>query len=63
MEQLVVDWKGLKKIGLPLSRVHVWRMMKAGTFPKAFKLGPHRNSHPVWWYSEVTDWLKTHANF
>jgi hypothetical protein len=49
MEQQVVDWKGLKAIGIPYCRAHIWREMKARRFPQAFKLGKHRNSHPVWW--------------
>lgn len=62
MEQVVVDWKGLKALGVPYSRAHIWRMMDAGRFPRAFKLGSHRNAHPVWWLSDITDWLKAHAN-
>jgi predicted DNA-binding transcriptional regulator AlpA len=62
MEEVqVVDWKGLKALGIPYSRAHIWRMMKAGTFPQAFKLGKHRNSHPVWWLKELIVWLKAHA--
>jgi Prophage CP4-57 regulatory protein (AlpA) len=45
-EHTVVDWKGVKAIGVPYSRTHIWRMMDAGDFPRAFKLGKHRNSHP-----------------
>ena len=62
MEKLVVDWKGLKSIGIPYSRAHIWRLMAAGEFPRAFKLGPHHNSHPVWWIEEVLAWLHTHAS-
>ncbi len=62
MEQQVVDWKGLKALGIPYSRAHIWRLMSAGDFPRAFKLGKHRNSHPVWWLSEITEWLKAYAS-
>lgn len=62
MEQQVVDWKGLKAIGIPYSRAHIWREMRAGRFPQAFKLGKHRNSHPVWWLYEILDWLTAHAS-
>ena len=62
MEQQVVDWKGLKAIGVPYSRAPIWRMMDAGDFPRAFKLGKHRNSHPVWWLTEIFEWLKAHAS-
>jgi Prophage CP4-57 regulatory protein (AlpA) len=46
MNDRVVDWKGLK-LDIPYSRTHIWRMMAAGDFPQFFKLGKHRNSHPV----------------
>ena len=62
MDQLVVDWKGLKTLGVPYSRAHVWRLMGTGEFPQSFKLGPHRNSHPVWWLSDITAWFQAHAN-
>ena len=62
MEQQVVDWKGLKGLGIPYSRAHIWRLMDSGEFPRAFKLGKHRNSHPVWWLTEILGWLKAHAS-
>lgn len=62
MEQQVVDWKGLKALGIPYSRAHIWRLMRSRLFPQAFKLGTHRNSHPVWWLCEVTEWLQAHAS-
>jgi len=58
----VVNWKGLKALGIPYSRAHVWRLMSAGEFPKAFKLGNHRNSPPVWWLKEVFEWLDVRAS-
>jgi predicted DNA-binding transcriptional regulator AlpA len=57
----VVNWKGLKALGIPYSRAHIWRLMAAGRFPKAFKLGPYRSSPPVWWLSEVIEWLEAQA--
>ena len=56
----VINWKGLKQLGWPYSRAHTWRMMKAGTFVRCFKLGEHRNSHPVWRLKTVLDWLANH---
>ena len=52
-ERLLVSWADLRKMGWPYSRTHTWRMMKAGKFPEAVKLGDDRNSHPVWVYAEV----------
>jgi predicted DNA-binding transcriptional regulator AlpA len=45
---LIVGWKGLKTLGWPYSRAHTWRLMAAGNFPQAVKLGDDRNSHPMW---------------
>jgi predicted DNA-binding transcriptional regulator AlpA len=61
-ENAVVDWKGIKsRFGVPYSRAHIWRMMKARTFPQCFKLGKHRNSHPVWWVRDIIAWLTSYA--
>jgi predicted DNA-binding transcriptional regulator AlpA len=52
-KRLLVDWKGLKQLGWPYSRAHTWRLMEAESFPRCFKLGKHRNSHPVWWLADI----------
>jgi predicted DNA-binding transcriptional regulator AlpA len=54
----VVNWKGIKALGIPYSRTHVWRLVASGEFPKPFKLGSHRNSPPVWRLQSVLDWLE-----
>lgn len=61
--QLLVDWKGLKKMGWPYSRQHTWRMMddERDPFPRSFKLGKHRNSHPVWYLRDVRAYLLAHG--
>jgi predicted DNA-binding transcriptional regulator AlpA len=57
----VVNFRGLKSLGIPYSRAHIWRLMRRGEFPSCFKLGSHRNSPPVWWLSEVIEWLEARA--
>lgn len=59
--RLLVDWKGLVAMGWPYSRVHTWRMMRAGEFAQACKLGKHRNSHPVWRLHDVIEWFRTYG--
>jgi predicted DNA-binding transcriptional regulator AlpA len=59
---VVVDWKGLKRLGWPLSRSHTWRLMydpdyEVIRFPRCFNLGSHRNSRPVWRVKEVLAYL------
>ena len=57
----VVNWKALKALGIPCCRAHICRLMAAGKFPRAFKLGDFPNSPPVWWLSEVIEWLEERA--
>lgn len=57
----IVNFKGLKAIGIPYSRAHIWRLMAARLFPQAFKLGTHRNSPPVWYLGEIIDWIDLKA--
>jgi predicted DNA-binding transcriptional regulator AlpA len=53
LKDRMVDWKTLKAIGWPYSRQHTWRLMAAGRFPQAYKLGSHRNSRVVWKLSDL----------
>lgn len=57
----VANFRGLKALGIPYIRAHIWRLMHAGEFPQCFKLGNHRNSPPVWWLRELIEWLETKA--
>jgi predicted DNA-binding transcriptional regulator AlpA len=63
---LIVDWKGLRKLGWPLSRAHTWRMMYdpnygENRFPACRKLGAHRSSRVVWRVNEVLAYFETHG--
>ena len=58
IKPLIVDWKGLKRMGWPYCRAHTWRLMfdpdyADDAFPACRKLGKHVNSHPVWRVSDV----------
>jgi predicted DNA-binding transcriptional regulator AlpA len=57
----VVNFRGIKALGIPYSRAHIWRLMAAGEFPQSFKLGPHRGSPPVWWLRDIIEWLEAKA--
>jgi predicted DNA-binding transcriptional regulator AlpA len=57
----VVNFKGIKALGIPYCRNHIMRLMKAGRFPRAFKLGEHRGSPLVWWLHEIIEWLERKA--
>ena len=63
---LIVDWKGLKKLGWCYSRAHTWRLMfdpEYGDrrFPACRKLGKHPNAHPVWRMSEILAYFESHG--
>ena len=58
----VLDWKGLKALGVPYERTHIRRMMKAGQFPQSFALGTGRRCKVVWYVSEVHIWLLERAS-
>jgi predicted DNA-binding transcriptional regulator AlpA len=60
-ERLITDWRGLKRMGWPFSRAHTWRLMAAGAFPQAHKLGRHRNSHPMWRVREILTHFEAHG--
>jgi len=51
----VVNFRGIKALGIPYSRAHVWRLMAAAEFPQCFKLGAHRNSPPVWCLRDIDE--------
>jgi prophage regulatory protein len=50
----LLDYQGLRAKGFPYSRTHLWRLVKAGKFPKPVKLGDGaRNA----WVEEEIDAL------
>lgn len=59
--RIIVSWKELKQLGWPYSRAHTWRMMRDGRFAQCFKLGGHRNAHPVWRLQDVLGWLESYG--
>jgi predicted DNA-binding transcriptional regulator AlpA len=60
-QRLLVDWKALKQLGWSYSRAHTWRLMASNGFPQSFKLGGHRNSHPVWKLKDILNYFETHG--
>ena len=58
---LIVDWKGLKKVGWPFCRAETDRGEKDGRYPKSRKLGTHRNSRRVWRISDVLAYFEAHG--
>lgn len=48
----LISSKELRQL-IPYSLMHIWRMEKAGRFPRRISLGPNR---VAWSLSEVADW-------
>lgn len=53
-----IDWRTLVRIGFPYCRAHVYRLMAAGRFPRAHKLGDHRSSRIVWQMADIQAWAE-----
>jgi hypothetical protein len=57
----LVDYKGLKALGIRYSKVHLGRLEEMTMFPRSFKLADHRNSPRVWKLCEVFEWIDARA--
>jgi prophage regulatory protein len=42
MSQVLIPYRNLKAKGVPYSKPHLWRLEKAGKFPKRVPIGPSR---------------------
>ena len=52
----LLPYDALKEKGILYSKAHLWRLVKAGTFPKPIKLGAGRNA---WVESELDRWIES----
>jgi hypothetical protein len=57
----LVDYKGLKALGIRYSKVHLGRLEAAARFPYSFKLEDYRNSPRVWKLGEIFEWIDGRA--
>jgi predicted DNA-binding transcriptional regulator AlpA len=55
----LLSFEGLRERGWPYSKVHTWRLIKAGKFPQPKKLGLGDNGKNVWTEEEYDAALKT----
>jgi prophage regulatory protein len=53
----LLDYEGLKLKGFGYSRAHLWRLIKAGRFPKPVKLG--LGSRNVWVEQEIDSFIES----
>ena len=61
LEQLLVNRKQLRQLGICLSFAHIDRLEKRGKFPRRIKLGRFRESRVVWRYNEIVAWIDERA--
>jgi prophage regulatory protein len=50
----LLDDDGLKAKGVTYTKVHLWRLVKAGKFPPPIKIGNGRNA---WVDHEIDQWI------
>jgi prophage regulatory protein len=54
MSVALIPFEGLKAKGVTLGRCQVWRLEKAGKFPKHINISTNRTA---WIESEVDEWI------
>jgi predicted DNA-binding transcriptional regulator AlpA len=57
-ERLLVDWKKLKELGWPYSRMHTYRLIAQGKFPQPKKFGNHPGARVAWRWPEVRPYFE-----
>jgi prophage regulatory protein len=55
----LLSFDDLRQRGWPYSKVHTWRLVRAGKFPAPKKLGLGENGKNVWTEDDVDAALKT----
>jgi prophage regulatory protein len=53
-QQNLISYRELKARGVPYSKPHLWRLERAGKFPKRVPIGPARYGYIV---SEIDDYI------
>lgn len=46
-----------ERFGINYSRVHIYRMVRDGRFPRPVKLGPSRGARKAWFEDDVNAWF------
>ena len=52
----VLDFEGLRERGIRFHRVHIYRLIKQGRFPRPIKIGGNTT---VWPEHEIDQYIKT----
>jgi predicted DNA-binding transcriptional regulator AlpA len=54
---ILVGYADLKEMGVPYTQTHLYRLVKAGEFPKPVKLGNAPNARIAWKRAEILEWI------
>lgn len=57
-QQELLGFADLKTIGIPYSREHIWRLIKAKKFPPPVKFGDGANCRCFFPRSEISKWIE-----
>jgi prophage regulatory protein len=54
---MLLQYRDLKAKGVDYSKIHVWRLIKAGRFPKPFKLTDSPGARNYWDEREIDTFI------
>jgi prophage regulatory protein len=54
MSQILIPYAGLAAKGITFSKMHIWRLEKAGQFPRHVQVSAQR---VAWVESEIDEWI------
>lgn len=54
LQQVLIPYRDLKARGVPYSKPHLWRLERAGKFPKRVPIGPARYAYVE---AEIDDYI------
>jgi predicted DNA-binding transcriptional regulator AlpA len=57
--RVLVDYEGLRELGLTYTKVRIWQLMRIGGFPKSVSFGRQK---PFWVLAEVEAWIEARFN-
>jgi len=50
---MLIDYEGLRRKGITFSRIHLWRLVRAGRFPAPIKPSGDPNGRNAWDEAEI----------
>jgi predicted DNA-binding transcriptional regulator AlpA len=60
-QQELMGFPDLQLMGVPYSKPHIWRLVKAGRFPKPLKFGAGQNCRCLFRRTDIQEWIERAA--